>query len=57
MVHLARLRDKSRKVLSIVEVGDFVNGEIKLNPLYEFRERKERRMDKVVGELTKLSEL
>ena len=57
MIHLGRLRDRSRKVLSIVEVGGFVNGEIKLNPLYEFREEKESRMDKVVGELKKLSEL
>ena len=57
MVHLGRLRDKSRKVLSIMEVGDCINGEIKLNPLYEFREQKESRMDKVVGELKKLSEL
>ena len=57
MVHLGRLRDKSRKVLSIVELGDCVNGEIKLNPLYEFREQKESRTDKVMGELKKLSEL
>lgn len=57
MVHLGRLRDKSRKVLSIMEVGDCINGEIKLNPIYEFREQKESRMDKVVGELKKLSEL
>ena len=57
MVHLGRLRDKSRKVLSIMEVGDCINGEIKLNRLYEFREQKESRMDKVVGELKKLSEL
>ncbi len=57
MVHLGRLRDKSRKVLSIVELGDCVNGEIKLNPLYEFREQKESRKDKVTGELKKLSEL
>ena len=57
MVHLGRLRDKSRKVLSIVELGDCVNGEIKLNPLYEFREQKESRTDEVRGELKKLSEL
>lgn len=57
MLHLGRLRDKSRKVLSIVELGDCVNGEIKLNPLYEFREQKESRTDKVTGELKKLSEL
>ena len=57
MIHLGRLRDKSRKVLSIAEVGDCINGEIKLNRLYESREQKESRMDKVVGELKKLSEL
>ncbi len=57
MIHLGRLRDKSRKVLSIAEVGDCINGEIKLNRLYEFREQKESCMDKVVGELKKLSEL
>ena len=57
MIHLGRLRDKSRKVLSIAEVGDCINGEIKLNPLYEFREQKESRTDKVTGELKKLSEL
>ena len=57
MIHLGRLRDKSRKVLSIAEVGDCINGEINLNRLYEFREQKESRMDKVVGELKKLSEL
>lgn len=38
MVHLGRLRDKSRRVLEIVEVGDYVDGEIRLNPLYRFVE-------------------
>jgi len=38
LVHLGRLRDRSRKVLEIVEVGDYVNGEIELNPLFRFRE-------------------
>ena len=38
LVHLGRLRDKSRKVLEIVEVGNFVNGEIQLNPLFQFKE-------------------
>ena len=38
LVHLGRLRDKSRRVLEIVEVGAYVDGEIQLNPLYRFVE-------------------
>lgn len=39
IVHLGRLRDKSRKVLQIVEVLDYENGEIRLQTLYEFEEK------------------
>ena len=39
IVHLGRLRDKSRKVLQIVEVLGYENGEIQLQTLYEFEER------------------
>ncbi len=42
-IHLGRLRDKSRRVLSIVEVVGYENGEIKLNPLYRFEEDYENR--------------
>lgn len=38
VIHLARLRDKSRRVLEISEVVDYCNGQIKLNPLYSFEE-------------------
>ena len=38
MVHLGRLRDKSRKVLEIVEVVGYIDGAIQLNPLYRFEE-------------------
>lgn len=38
LVHLGRLRDKSRRVLEIVEVGDYEDGEIRLNPLFQFEE-------------------
>lgn len=38
LVHLGRLRDRSRRVLSIVEVGEVENGEIRLNPLFGFEE-------------------
>ena len=38
MVHLGRLRDKSRRVLAVEEVGGCVNGEIQLNPIFRFVE-------------------
>lgn len=38
IVHLGRLRDKSRKVLEIAEILGYENGEIKLSTLYEFVE-------------------
>lgn len=36
IVHLGRLRDKSRRVLHIEEVMGIADGEIQLNPLYQF---------------------
>ena len=66
MVHLGRLRDKSRKVLEIVEVGDFENGEIQLNPLFRFEEESDEdqkkrdggwRREKVKGSLVKVGSL
>ena len=50
VVHLGRLRDKSRKVLEISEVGEVVEGKIQLSPLYVFREEGERQ-GQVLGEL------
>lgn len=43
LIHLGRLRDKSRRVLSIVEVIGYEDGEIRLNPLYRFEEDYENR--------------
>lgn len=40
MVHVARMRDKTRKITAIEEVDRFENGEIILNPLFAFRETK-----------------
>ena len=40
-VHLGRLRDKSRRVLSITEVVDYEAGEIVLNELFHFYEKTE----------------
>ena len=57
IVHLGRLRDKSRKVLEITEVEGFVEGEIVLNPLYRFVETGEDGEGRILGELQKRGEL
>jgi len=36
LVHLGRLRDRSRRVLSIVEILDYEKGEIRTNTIYEY---------------------
>jgi pilus assembly protein CpaF len=51
MIHLSRMRDSSRKVVSITEVLDVVDGEIELNPLYEFVEEGEDKNGKLIGGL------
>lgn len=51
LVHLGRLRDKSRKVLQIVEITGYKDGEILLNTLFEFKEMNEDENGKVVGSL------
>jgi pilus assembly protein CpaF len=38
LIHLGRVRDKSRKVLEIVEVLDMVDGDINLRTLFSFEE-------------------
>lgn len=38
IVHLGRLRDKSRKVLEVTEILGYEQGEIRMNPLYVFEE-------------------
>lgn len=53
LVHLGRLRDKSRRVLEITELVGCENNEIKLNPLYEFEELGEDSEGKVMGRLQK----
>ncbi len=50
VVHLGRLRDKQRKILSINEVMEGESGEIYLNRLYEFQERGEKD-GRIEGEL------
>ena len=40
LVHLGRMRDKSRKLLEVTEVCGFENGEIQIRPLYQWKEGK-----------------
>ena len=56
IVHLGRLRDKTRKVLKMVEVLGYENGEIRLQTLFEFRER-EFQNGRIQGEWVKLNEM
>lgn len=57
LVHLGRLRDKSRRVLEIMELVGCESGEIRLNPLYVFEESGEDGEGRVKGELQKKGEL
>ena len=53
VIHLSRLRDKSRRTMEIVEIlgYDRETHTYKVNPLYEFIESPESRKEKVVGML------
>lgn len=57
IVHLGRLRDKSRKVLEITEVRGFENDAIALHPLYRFVETGESADGRILGNLQKKGEL
>lgn len=53
IVHLGRLRDKTRKVLEIVEVDGFEEGKICLHTLYKFEEKEGSEKKRVIGRLEK----
>ena len=53
IVHLGRLRDKSRRVLEITEILGYENNEIRLNPLFEFEEEGEDSERCIIGRLNK----
>jgi len=57
IIHLSRLRDKSRRTMEIVEVLGYETGkrEITLNTLYEFRESRHSTKGRVIGELVRTS--
>lgn len=51
IIHLSRLRDKSRKTMEITEVVGYENGKIVLNPLYVFEEDEHSTLQHVSGRL------
>jgi len=53
LIHLGRLRDKSRKVLEIVEIVGFQDDKIRLNPLYRYKNGELRK----VGTLREIQKL
>lgn len=57
IIHLGRLRDRTRKVMEIVEVLDYREGAIRLCPLYRFEEEGETGEGKILGTLRKKGEL
>lgn len=57
MVHVGRLRDKSRKVLEIAEVRGYENGEVAVSPIYQFKEEKGGKKGRVEGRLERVGEL
>lgn len=56
LIHLGRLRDKSRKVLEVTEVMGYQDGEILLQPIYSFEETGEEN-GKIQGVWKKIHEL
>ena len=51
IIHLSRLRDRSRKTMEITEVVGYENGRVVLNPLYKFEEDENSTLEKVSGSL------
>ena len=57
IIHLGRLRDKSRRVMELVEITGYEDGEIRLNPLYVFEESGEDAEGRIIGSLKRKGEL
>lgn len=56
IVHLGRLRDRSRKVLEITEITGYQNGEVQTQCLYRFKENGEEE-GRILGTLQRENEL
>ena len=57
LVHLGRIRDGTRKVLEILEVLGYENGEFLLKPLFVFEEEGEDEQGCILGQLKKKGDL
>lgn len=57
IIHLGRLRDKSRKVLEIAEVEGYRNGEVILRTLYIFEEAEEDKEGNIWGNFVRKGDL
>ncbi len=57
IIHLGRLRDKTRRVLQITELLNNSDKDIEINTLYEFREDENTSKDKVSGKLKRIGRL
>ena len=53
IIHLSRLRDKSRRTMEICEVIGYEDGKIILNPIYQFREDSTSTLSHVSGALVR----
>jgi pilus assembly protein CpaF len=56
IVHVGRLRDKSRKVIEVAEILGYGNNEIQTNVLFQFQETAGKG-DKILGEWKCLHQL
>lgn len=56
IVHLGRLRDRSRKVLAICEIGEVEQGEIQIFPIFSFEEEGEKN-GRIKGTLKRTSHI
>ncbi|MCI8795968.1 MAG: CpaF family protein [Dorea sp.] len=53
IIHLSRLRDKTRRTMEISEILGYEEGKIQVNPLYRFIEDENSTLEKVSGKLTR----
>ncbi|MGI6012486.1 MAG: CpaF family protein [Ruminococcus sp.] len=53
IIHLSRLRDKTRRTMEISEITGCENGQIMINPIYRFEEDEKSTLEKVSGSLVR----
>ena len=57
IIHLGRIRDRTRKIIEIAEVCGYESGEIVIQTLYLFQEHETKEGEMISGELVKKKEL